>query len=156
MNLKRLGLLALVSVGFLFGGQGYVDVTGIRKAPLEADSQNLPKLQENETPPMPGKTKPLPTSFVTAPPMIPHSVKGMVPIKVGKNQCLTCHMPNVAKQLKITPMPPDHFVDNFEGNKKEPKVAGSRYFCTTCHAPQAKVDPVIENRFESLRGNNSK
>jgi cytochrome c-type protein NapB len=83
--------------------------------------------------------------------MIPHSVQGMVPIKVGKNMCLNCHMPSNAKALGVTPIPQDHFVDNFAGDKKEPKIAGSRYFCTTCHTPQAKLDPVVENKFESLR-----
>ena len=128
-----------------------VEVTGIRKASLNKDSQNLPKIQYTSQAPVPGQVKPFKKSFVTAPPMIPHSIAGMTPITVKNNMCLNCHMPQNAKALHVTPMPPDHFVDNFEGGKHVRRVAGSRYFCTTCHAPQAKLNPVVENKFESLK-----
>ncbi len=130
-----------------------VKVTGIRKSALTNDSANLPVVQYHAPAPIPGKVKLFKKSYVTAPPMIPHSIKGMVPITVGHNMCLSCHMPQQAKALGIPAMPKDHFVDNFEGDKVKPKVAGSRYFCTTCHAPQAKLDPVIENRFEQMKAN---
>jgi len=170
--MKKIGVIALGIATLLFAGcqqaggngsevktqksEGYVKITGIRKASLTSDSQNLPTIPENNTPPMPGKTKPIPAAFTDAPPMIPHSIKGMVPIKVGHNECLACHMPNVAKQLHVTPIPPSHFVDNFEGGKKRHKLAGSRYFCTTCHAPQAKLNPVVENKFETLNAQRKK
>jgi len=128
-----------------------VEVTGIRKASLEKDSQNLPVVQYTSQPPIPGKVKTFKKSYFTAPPMIPHSIAGMTPITVKNNMCLNCHLPQNAKALHVTPMPADHFVDNFEGGVHKRRVAGSRYFCTTCHAPQAKLDPVIENKFESLK-----
>ena len=128
-----------------------VNITGIRKSNLTSGSENLPVVHYHEAAPVPGKVQKFKKSFVTAPPMIPHSIKGMVPIKVGNNMCLNCHLPSNAKAMGVTPMPADHFVDNFAGDKKEPKVAGSRYFCTTCHTPQAKLNPVVENKFESLR-----
>jgi len=128
-----------------------VEITGVRKSDLNAGSENLPVIEYHSQAPIPGKVKSFEKSFPDAPPMIPHSVAGMVPIKVGKNMCLNCHMPQTAKALGVTPMPEDHFVDNFEGDKKVRRVAGSRYFCTTCHTPQAKLDPVIENKFESLK-----
>jgi cytochrome c-type protein NapB len=157
--MKKLLISSALIAGFIFTGcqtttassNKEVKVTGIREASLNADSQNLPVIQYNNQAPIPGKVKTYKTSFVTAPPMIPHSVKGMVPIKVGNNMCLNCHLPSNAKAMGVTPMPADHFVDNFAGDKKEPKVAGSRYFCTTCHTPQAKLNPVVENKFESLR-----
>ena len=130
-----------------------VTVTGIRKASLNADSQNLPVVKYTSQPPIPGKVKPFKTSYVTAPPMIPHSIEGMTPITVKNNMCLNCHLPQNAKALGVTPMPPDHFVDNFENGKHVKRVAGSRYFCTTCHDPQANLDPVVENKFESLKAN---
>ena len=121
-----------------------VEVTGIRKSDLNAGSENLPIVEYHAPAPIPGKVKPFKKSFVTAPPMIPHSVQGMVPIKVGKNMCLNCHMPQNAKALGVTPIPKSHF-------KPDGRLAGSRYFCTTCHTPQAKLDPVVENKFESLK-----
>ena len=128
-----------------------VEVTGIRKASLNKGSQNLPVVTYTNQAPIPGKVKPFKKSYVTAPPMIPHSIAGMTPITVKNNMCLNCHMPQNAKALGVVPMPKDHFVDNFEGGKHVQRVAGSRYFCTTCHAPQAKLNPVVENKFESLK-----
>jgi len=128
-----------------------VEVTGVRKASLNKDSQNLPVIKYNDAAPMPGVAKPFKKSYFTAPPMIPHSIEGMTPITVKNNMCLNCHLPQNAKALGVIPMPKDHFVDNFEGGKHIQRVAGSRYFCTTCHAPQAKLNPVIENKFEKLK-----
>ena len=128
-----------------------VKVTGIREAGLEKGSQNLAKIEYTSAAPVKGVAKPFKKSFVTAPPMIPHSVQGFVPIKMGNNKCLACHKPSTAKAMHITAIPADHFVDNFDGDKKIHRIAGSRYNCTQCHAPQAKLDPVIENRFESIQ-----
>ena len=128
-----------------------VKVTGIRKASLNSDSQNLAVVKYTSTPPVPGKVKLFKTSYVTAPPMIPHSIVGMTPITVKSNMCLSCHLPQNAKALGVTPMPKDHFVDNFDGDKHVRKVAGSRYFCTTCHDRQANLNPVVENKFEAMR-----
>jgi len=156
--MKKLLISSALIAGFIFTGcqstaasDKEVKVTGIREANLNADSQNLPELKLNTTQPIPGKVKKQPTSFVTAPPMIPHSVDGMVPITKNSNMCLSCHMPQAAKSMGVTPIPESHFVDNFESGKKTSKLAGSRYNCTLCHAPQAQVDPVIENKFESLK-----
>jgi cytochrome c-type protein NapB len=162
--MKKLLLISGIAAMFVFAGcsannntqtetlsNKTIKVTGIRQTDLNAGSENLPVVEYHAPQPVPGQVKTFKKSFVTAPPMIPHSIKGMVPIKVGHNMCLSCHMPDQAKALGIPAMPKDHFVDNFEGGKVKPKVAGSRYFCTTCHAPQAKIDPVIENKFESLK-----
>jgi len=121
-----------------------VEVTGIRKSDLNAGSENLPVVEYHAPAPIPGKVKPFKKSFVTAPPMIPHSVQGMVPIKVGKNMCLNCHMPQNAKALGVTPIPKSHF-------KSDGRLSGRRYFCTTCHTPQAKVPLAVKNKFESLK-----
>jgi cytochrome c-type protein NapB len=128
-----------------------VNPTGIRKTSLKTGSAPLPIVKYNAPAPIPGKVKPYKVSYRTAPPMIPHSIKGMVPITVGHNMCLNCHLPQNAKALGVTPMPPDHFVDNFVNGKHLRRVAGSRYFCTTCHDPQANIPLAVENKFESLK-----
>ncbi len=119
-----------------------VDVRGLRKAPL-TKTPNIPKIKYNNTQPVPGSVKPLNKSFVTAPPQIPHSTEGLVPITIKNNACLNCHMPKNAKAMKMTAIPSDHL--------EKGKIKGSRYNCTQCHAPQADVNPVIENKFESLK-----
>jgi len=156
--MKKLLISSALVAGFLFAGcqqtttkpAKEVKVTGIRQANLNADSQNLPELKLNTTQPVPGKVKAQPAAFSDAPPMIPHSVEGMVPITKNNNMCLNCHMPQAAK-AGVTAIPASHFEDNFKGGKKTSKLAGSRFNCTLCHAPQAMVDPVIENKFNSLK-----
>jgi len=147
--------LLLVSSAFaesVYNKDGSVNANGLRSSSLTAGSQNLDRIEYVAPTPIPGKVKGFQKSFVTAPPMIPHNVEGMVPIKIGSNQCLGCHMPQPAKALGITAIPKDHFVDNFKkGKKVGVKLTGARYNCTQCHAPQAKVDPVVQNKFNSLR-----
>jgi len=135
----------------VYNKDGSVNANGLRNASLTAGSQNLPEIKYTTQAPIPGQVKVLKKSYVTAPPMIPHSVKSMLPITFHNNQCLQCHKPAPAKALGITSMPKDHFVDTFEGNKKTGKrIAGSRFNCTQCHAPQAILDPVVENKFHKL------
>ncbi len=157
--MKKLLISSAIAAGILFIGcannttnsNKSVEVTGVRKANLNSDSQNLAVVKYNNQAPIPGKVKIYKKSFVTAPPMIPHSVNGMVPITIKNNACLSCHMPQNAKALGVIAVPKDHLVDNFENGKHLNRIAGSRFNCTQCHAPQAKLDPVVENKFESLR-----
>jgi cytochrome c-type protein NapB len=115
-------------------------------------------------------------AYVNAPPMIPHSVEGLLPITQDNNQCLGCHMPDVAKGVGATSIPPSHFTNyrpttKMEGNKvvKEGKELGQnntsdvliakakklnhlyqgRFNCSQCHAPQADVKPIVGNTFKS-------
>jgi cytochrome c-type protein NapB len=149
-------VLALVSscavAETIYNRDGSVKVTGIRDASLNKGSQNLAEIKYNDQAPMPGQVRTYEKSFVTAPPMIPHSTKGMTPIKIGKNQCIVCHMPASANAMHVTPIPKSHFKASFKAKKEGGvKLAGARYNCTQCHAPQAKLDPVIQNKFNSLR-----
>jgi cytochrome c-type protein NapB len=142
-----------------------VKVTGIRDAGLNQGSQNLPEIKYNSAMPIPGQVQNIPKSYVTAPPMIPHKISNMVPITIHDNECLSCHMPRTAKALGIKAIPKDHFVNNFANSNfstsnknntkykfvKQQRLAGSRFNCTQCHAPQAQLDPAIENRFEQIR-----
>ena len=82
-------------------------------------------------------------------------------------------MPDVAKSMGATPIPPSHFV-NFrpdtkigkngamikEGKAvanagdikvvihKQSKLYQGRFNCTQCHVPQANVKPLVKNTFK--------
>ena len=116
-------------------------------------------------------------AFSDAPPMIPHSVDGLLPITTKNNQCLGCHMPEVAKSMGATPLSQTHFT-NYRPNTimkdgkvlKEGKELGSelgntsdlilaktsksktiyqgRFNCTQCHAPQSKTKTDVANTFK--------
>jgi cytochrome c-type protein NapB len=109
-------------------------------------------------------------AFQDAPPMIPHDVEGMLPIKIGNNQCTGCHMPDVAAGVGATPIPVSHFtnfrphhhisadgkdfsktIDNMKNEKsikKEAKLQGARFNCSQCHAPQSETKLAVENTFQ--------
>lgn len=108
-------------------------------------------------------------SFENAPPMIPHTLVGFVPIKAGANTCLACHLPAVAAALKATAMPQSHFtdyrpqvvqeeglymVDATEGEVVSKDLGANynlaRYNCTQCHAAQANATVFIDNQFNPL------
>jgi len=83
---------------------------GLRKTNLYAeDDTTAVKVQYNTA--APGTSQRIERAFQDAPPMIPHSVEGLLPIKTNSNQCLGCHMPEVAPSVKAVAIPKSHFVD---------------------------------------------
>ena len=107
-------------------------------------------------------------AFENAPPMIPHMVKGFLPIRAKNNICITCHMPAMAVALKSTAIPKSHLssfrpelveengkfrVDAKEGEVIITDLAGklnpARFNCTQCHAPQAQITVNLENIFKA-------
>jgi len=123
---------------------------GIRKAPLEKEVVTPPPLEYPKEPP--GQAKKFGRAYENAPPQIPHSIEGMFPITLKNNACLSCHMPDVAKQVGATPLPPSHFMDFYHWPKGyAPKLSDidkARWNCLLCHRPQAKVKPVVRNLFK--------
>jgi len=116
-----------------------------------------------------GTSKKIARAFQDAPPMIPHDTTGMLPItRKDGNQCISCHMPDVAASMGATPIPPSHFLDmrprnkvvdgtvEPQGNvlkntvsiKKDKTLYPGRWNCTQCHAPQSNAKLITKNRFQ--------
>lgn len=90
-------------------------------------------------------------SYMTAPPMIPHTVKDMVPITLEANLCRDCHVQPSMIGQKLTkgmpvPAPVSHYVDVKAG-----ELYMGRYNCTQCHAPQAKVNVLVKSTFKKAK-----
>jgi len=128
----------------------------------------------------PGTSKKFKRAFQDAPPMIPHDTTGMLPITKDNNQCLMCHMPDVASSMGATPIPVSHFTNfrpktevvgdeilkngkaikntssaklanvSIQVDKKEQHLYAGRYNCSQCHAPQATNELVDESRFKPV------
>ena len=119
----------------------------------------------------PGTSTKIPRAFQDAPPMIPHSVEGLLPITAKNNACTGCHMPEVAPSMKATPIPKSHFVNfrpkhKFDGKKFEKsidnyknevtiskpsdKLSMARFNCSQCHAPQSDTPLAVENTFKPV------
>lgn len=117
---------------------------------------------------VPGTSKRIDRSFENAPPMIPHSTEGLIPITKDNNMCIGCHMPVVAAAMNATPIPVSHLTDyrpdvklttgkiDVAASSKvvekdlDGKLNMARYNCTQCHVSQAKIDVVIQNKFETV------
>ncbi|MCF6271295.1 MAG: nitrate reductase cytochrome c-type subunit [Melioribacteraceae bacterium] len=111
----------------------------------------------------PGESPTFERSFENAPPMIPHTTSGFFPIKIDRNICLSCHMPDKAKEVNAIPLPETHmsnirtqmtFVNGIYQSADETVVAkkldnlNNAYFnCSQCHAPQTEVKIDITNLF---------
>ncbi len=120
---------------------------GLRDENLYSEEGVAP-VKADFTRPAPGQAKTFERSYENAPPLIPHSVDGLLPITKANNACLGCHMPEVAPSVKATPIPPTHFMD-FRTQKKLDHLAQQRFNCSQCHVPQANVKPLVENKFSA-------
>ena len=87
------------------------NVLGLRKTSLFNEKVAPEDAGIKDTRPAPGAAPKFERSYVNAPPLIPHSVKGLLPITMKNNACLGCHMPDKAKASGATPIPPSHFTD---------------------------------------------
>jgi len=113
-----------------------------------------------------GESEVIQRSFENAPPLIPHRVRGFLPIKVDDNKCLRCHMPNKAPEFEAIPLPKTHFtsyrpaVVEIEGVYQFNEPVGevfemnldhfnnALFNCSQCHVPQAEVTVEIPNLFD--------
>ena len=96
----------------------------------------------------PGDGKLLPRLFASAPPLIPHTVDGILPITRADNACLTCHALDKPEPGGPVPIPASHYVDTRNAPAvKRAEIAGSRYVCTACHVPQTNAKPLVANGF---------
>ncbi len=176
MQLKKLVGISTVVAMLFAAGCGAATAQKEAKAPVVSESQlsygslgTPPKVEYSKA--APGTAKRFARSYENAPPLIPHSIEGLVPITLKNNACLGCHMPSVAKSMGATPMPPTHFKDFFFSTKKKlikqklyedviaykarltlmakkEDIAPQRYNCVQCHVPQANAKPLVANTFK--------
>ena len=148
---------------------------GLRKTDLYSEGKTHGDKADYARP-APGSSTKFERAFKDAPPMIPHSVEGLLPITKMNNQCLGCHLPEVASAVGSTPIPATHFtnyrpttvlkdgevlkegkvVGKELGNTADIKIAKAkkadtlyqgRFNCTQCHAPQSKMKTAVANTF---------
>jgi cytochrome c-type protein NapB len=141
---------------------------GVRKTDLYSEGTTSPSKTSYGTAQAMSSSK-IKRAFQDAPPMIPHDTTGMLPIKIGNNQCVGCHMPDMALSVGATPIPVSHFtnfrpthtvkngtfkksIDNYKNEvsiKKTTKLQGARFNCSQCHAPQSQGKLAVENTFKA-------
>jgi cytochrome c-type protein NapB len=100
---------------------------------------------------LPGTAETLPRAYPSAPPQIPHEVESLLPITRDNNACLNCHnkpylIGQKIPQSQPTPIPKSHYKE-IDPGKTTGEVSGARFVCSQCHAPQAEVEPLVDNTF---------
>ncbi|WP_072679949.1 nitrate reductase cytochrome c-type subunit [Arcobacter sp. LA11] len=169
-----LGLFAAATV-FMVGCSATQSMSeeslGLRNTSLYSEADAMPVKTEYSKKAA-GESKLIARAFENAPPMIPHTVDGMLPITINNNACTGCHVPGVAESMNATAIPKSHFT-NFrpdtslakngmitkEGKmvantsdfkvigKPTSKLSGTRFNCSQCHAPQS-MSEAPKNEFE--------
>ncbi|NEW59676.1 nitrate reductase, partial [Sulfurovum sp. bin170] len=98
-------MAALISLGCAAGGTISNESSkelSLRKGDAFSESDMVAaKTQYSDK--APGTSTRIERAFQDAPPMIPHSVEGLLPITTANNACIGCHMPEVAVEMKSTP-----------------------------------------------------
>jgi len=105
----------------------------------------------NPPPPTVEQAKPphgFPRAYRQQPPLIPHRVDGYQ-VTREFNKCLSCHGWPQHAQYGAPKVSETHY-ETREG-KRVDEVAGSRWFCTQCHVPQADAPPLVPNAFRSAK-----
>lgn len=120
---------------------------GLRKASIYDENRPL-AIEANYTAPDPGSAQPQARSFENAPPVIPHSLEGLLPIEADNNSCLGCHSRDTAEEFGTLPTPLSHLYDMRARRELAGKLSQARYNCVQCHVSQADTPLVISNQFE--------
>jgi cytochrome c-type protein NapB len=142
LSLLKAGCLALAMAVCMTGiasTEALAQVKSLESKTKPSDTNPAPEIydvQENTR---------HPRAYRQQPPLIPHRIeKYEIDLKV--NQCMRCHDWPYNTQEKAPKISETHYVDR-EGKRLD-KVAGTRWFCTQCHAPQANAKPLVENNFK--------
>lgn len=129
-------------------GKDAKDLNILRAANDVIDEDDIKLADINWTKPAAGESKRYDRSFENAPPLIPHDLEGLIPITADNNMCVSCHMPEVAKEVGATPIPKSHLYSIRNKKDLEGKLSDDRFNCTTCHVPQANVEAKFKNNFK--------
>ena len=129
-------------------GKDAKDLNILRAANDVTDEDDIKLADINWTKPAAGESKRYDRSFENAPPLIPHDLEGLIPITADNNMCVSCHMPEVAKDVGATPIPKSHLYSIRNKKDLEGKLSDDRFNCTTCHVPQANVEAKFKNNFK--------
>ncbi len=152
------------------------EALGLRKTDLDNEDKVTAAKTDYDRP-SPGASTRFERAYKDAPPMIPHSLEGLLPITKENNQCLGCHLPEVAPSVGSTPIPASHFTNyrpitaendgyvvqdglvmgydihnssdiKIAKPKKSDTIYQGRFNCTQCHARQSKTETNVANTFK--------
>lgn len=92
----------------------------------------------------PGGSQRFDRSYENAPPLVPHSLEGLLPITKDNNACVGCHMPDIAGDMGATPIPKSHFYNLRDNKDLKDTLSNARFNCTQCHVPQSDAKDLFK------------
>lgn len=134
--------IAALAIVMGIGGLGIAqqqEVNAMRSDPVDELNRLGPDFKWEE------KVGRVQRNYRQQPPLIPHSIT-QYQIDIRTNQCLSCHDWTKAGERGAPTLSMTHYLDR-EGNELD-RIAGTRYFCTQCHVPQADVPALVDNQFK--------
>ncbi|MDR7030810.1 cytochrome c-type protein NapB [Rhizobium rosettiformans] len=138
----RLGAVALLAACLIGGGVVAQSVPQLSGPPQQMESipaKPLPKWTVDDVRKM--------RAYPDQPPVIPHSIEGYQ-LSVNTNRCLSCHKREFTEGSGAPMISVTHYITR-EGQMLA-DVSPRRYFCTTCHVPQAETSPLVGNTFRDM------
>lgn len=123
---------------------------GLRRTPL-TDDLAPPVYRYPEA--APGESTKLPRSWEGAPPLVPHSLAGLIPITREENLCLFCHAIGSTEPTDPPQVPKSHLTDYRRApDIVRDSVAGARWNCTACHVMQSDAPALVGNIYRAAGG----
>ena len=154
MKRNMIGVVAALVLGTTLAVVAGQDVQiseetlGLSKVSVDADTGLVEKpFVYTGTAPGAGNKR-IPRAYDNAPPMIPHDISDLPVISQEENVCTSCHMPEVASSVGAVPVPKSHLTNFRNMTDLKGSLYQGRWNCTQCHAPQAKLDPAVMNKFK--------
>ena len=134
------GAFMLLQTPLAFSGDA-ADVSSLRgKNALDAEAKPIEKKKQIKT------AAGIDRNWELQPPSIPHDIsKERITLK--GNTCMKCHSEANHKKEKAPAISKSHYITR--DMKVLDKLSSRRYFCVQCHTPQADVEPLVDNAFES-------
>ena len=86
-------------------------------------------------------------SHPAQPPVIPHQVDNYQ-VDLRFNKCMDCHGRSRTQESQAPMVSVTHFQDR-DGQIRQ-EISPRRYFCTSCHVPQADVRAPVKNTFQDF------
>jgi cytochrome c-type protein NapB len=133
-----LALLGALSLGLFGAAASAQEVQSLRGDLAIDDPDHAPATFRQET------GGPMERAYRQQPPLIPHRISGYQ-IDLRVNKCLSCHDWPANVKEGAPKVSETHYTDR-EGVALD-KVAGTRWFCTQCHVPQANAPSLVSNTF---------
>lgn len=123
---------------------------GLRRTPLTDD---LPPPVFRYPEAAPGESTLLSRFWAGAPPLVPHSLDGLIPITREDNMCLFCHANGSTDPADPPQVPTSHRTDYRRApDVVREEIAGARWNCTACHVMQTDAPALVGNTYRAAGG----